>query len=70
MRLVPLPPGVAADRAAVVDLRSRLATEHGVEVALDAWRGQGLLRLSAQLYNRTEDYDRLCRALTLALPAA
>ena len=41
MRVVPLPPGVAADRAAAIDLRTRLATEHGVEVALDVWRGQG-----------------------------
>jgi isopenicillin-N epimerase len=67
MRLVPLPPGVASDRAAAVDLRTRIA-ELGVEVAMDAWRGQGFLRLSAQVYNRIEDYDRLARVLTLVLP--
>jgi isopenicillin-N epimerase len=54
----------------VIDLRTRLAVEHGVEVALDAWRGQGFLRLSAQIYNRIEDYDRLCRALSVSRPAA
>ena len=70
MRVVPLPPGVADDRAAAIELRTQLATEHGVEVALDVWRGQGLLRLSAQIYNQIEDYDRLCRALAVLRPAA
>ncbi len=70
MRLVPLPPGTASDRTAVVALRTRLATEYGVEVALDAWQGQGFLRLSAQIYNRIEDYDRLCHALPMVLSAA
>ena len=70
MRVVPLPPGVADDRAAAIDLRTRLATEHGVEVALDVWHGQGLLRLSAQIYNQIEDYDRLCRALARVQSAA
>lgn len=70
MRLVPLPPGVATDRVSAIDLRTRLATEHQVEVALDAWRGRGYLRLSAQLYNRVEDYGRLARALLAVLPAA
>ncbi len=70
MRVVPLPPDVAADRAAAVDLRTRLATEHGVEVALDVWRGLPLLRLSAQIYNQIEDFDRLCRALAAVHPAA
>jgi isopenicillin-N epimerase len=67
MRLVPLPPDVATDRAVAVDLRTRIA-ELGVEVAMDAWRGQGFLRLSAQVYNRIEDYDRLAHALALVLP--
>ena len=70
MRLVPLPPGIAADRDAAVGLRTRLATEHRVEVAFDTWRGQVFLRLSGQIYNRIEDYDRLSRALTAVLRAA
>jgi isopenicillin-N epimerase len=70
MRVVPLPPGLAPDRAAATDLRTRLAIEHGVEVALEPWRGQGFLRLSAQVYNRIEDFDRLCRALAAVRPAA
>jgi isopenicillin-N epimerase len=70
MRLVPLPPGAASDRATAVDLRTRLAVEHGVEVALDVWQGQGFLRLSAQIYNRIDDYDRLGQALQDVLPVA
>jgi isopenicillin-N epimerase len=70
LRVVPLPPGVATDRATAVELRTRIAVDHGVEVALDAWHGQGFLRLSAQIYNRLEDYDRLCRALPAVRPAA
>jgi isopenicillin-N epimerase len=70
MRLVPLPPGAASDRATAVDLRTRLAVEHGVEVALDVWQGQGFLRLSAQIYNQIDDYDRLGQALQDVLPVA
>jgi isopenicillin-N epimerase len=70
MRLVPMPPGVAEDRPSAVALRTRLATAHGVEVALDAWRGCGYLRLSAQIYNRAEDYARLAHALVRELRAA
>ncbi len=70
MRLVPLPPGVATDRPAALELRSRLASDDGVEVALDAWHDRGYVRLSGQLYNRVEDYLRLARALVAILRAA
>jgi isopenicillin-N epimerase len=69
MRVVPLPPRVATDRPAAMEVRSRLAAEHAVEVALDSWHGHGYVRLSAQLYNRVEDYGRLARALVQVLQA-
>lgn len=63
MRIVPLPSGVADDRPAAQRLRERLASEASCEVHLDAWRGRGQLRLSAQVYNSPDDYDRLAAAL-------
>lgn len=36
---------------------------NGVEVATIEARGQVLLRLSAQLYNRPSDYQKLVKAL-------
>ena len=62
MRLVPLP-GVRADRAAVDALRDRVADEFGIESVINVWGGQVLARLSAQLYNREGDYERLAAAL-------
>jgi isopenicillin-N epimerase len=69
MRIVPLPMGLASDLAAATELRQRIADELGFEVAVNAFRGQGLLRLSAQVYNRTEDYDRLAERLPAFLAA-
>lgn len=62
MRLVPLP-GVRADRAAVDALRDRVADEFGIESVINVWGGQVLARLSAHLYNRESDYERLAAAL-------
>jgi isopenicillin-N epimerase len=62
MRLVPLP-GVRADRVAVDALRDRVADEFGIESVINVWGGQALVRLSAQLYNRESDYERLAEAL-------
>lgn len=62
MRLVPLP-GVRADRVAVDALRDRVADEFGIESVINVWGGQVLARLSAQLYNRESDYERLAAAL-------
>lgn len=63
MRLVPLPAGVADDVDSAMTLRTRLALDLGFEVAVSTWNGRGYLRLSAQVYNRPEDYDRLAEAL-------
>jgi isopenicillin-N epimerase len=61
MRLIPLPDHL--DEAAARDLHRRLAAEHRIEVALTAWPGGRALRVSAQVYNRPADYDRLAGAV-------
>ena len=63
MRVVPLPPGYGADVDAARTLRQRIADELGFEVAVNAYRGRGLLRLCAQVYNRADEYDRLAERL-------
>jgi isopenicillin-N epimerase len=63
MRIVPLPPGLATDLDSAAELRRRIADGLGFEVAVNPYRGQGLLRLSAQVYNRAEEYDRLAQRL-------
>jgi len=35
-----------------------------------AWEGRGLLRLSAQVYNRADEYERLAAALPRFLAEA
>jgi isopenicillin-N epimerase len=63
MRVVPLPPGLAATPDAATALRRRVAEDLQTEVALNSWRGRGLLRLSAQVYNRADEYERLAERL-------
>ncbi|NMO52540.1 aminotransferase class V-fold PLP-dependent enzyme [Actinoplanes sp. TBRC 11911] len=63
MRVVPLPPGVAATQPEAYALRQRIAEKLGTEVAVNAWGGRGLLRLSAQVYNRADEYERLAQRL-------
>ncbi|MFG2036822.1 aminotransferase class V-fold PLP-dependent enzyme [Dactylosporangium sp. NPDC048998] len=63
MTLIPLPAGVAVDQAGAAALRRRISDELAAEVGLAGWRGRGYLRLSAQVYNRPEDYQRLAEGL-------
>jgi isopenicillin-N epimerase len=69
MRIVPLPAGLATNSGEAVALRQFLADKLSVEVALNSWNGRGLLRLSAQVYNRAEEYDRFAERLPGALNA-
>jgi isopenicillin-N epimerase len=67
MRLVPLPPGSATTFDAAVALRQRITDRLATEVAIAAWNGRGYLRLSAQVYNRPEEYERLADRLPTLL---
>jgi isopenicillin-N epimerase len=70
MRIVPLPAGVAATPDLAQGLQVQISVEAGCEVAVAAWHGRGLLRLSAQAYNRTAEYERLADALPRILATA
>ena len=70
MRIVPLPPGVATTPDTAQGLQVQIAAEAGCEVAVAAWHGRGLLRVSAQAFNRTAEYVRLADALPAILAAA
>jgi isopenicillin-N epimerase len=63
MRVVPLPAGVAANPDTATALRRRIAEDLQTETAVNSWRGRGLLRLSAQVYNRADEYERLAERL-------
>jgi isopenicillin-N epimerase len=67
MRIVPLPAGLATTLPEAYALRLHIADKLAVETALNAWGGRGLLRLSAQVYNRADDYDRLAERLPALL---
>jgi isopenicillin-N epimerase len=63
MRLVPLSAPLGGEVKAH-DLEQRLFTEHGVIVPVTYHGGWRWLRVSAQLYNTIDDYERLAKALT------
>jgi isopenicillin-N epimerase len=67
MRVVPLPAGLASTQAEAQALRQHIADKLATEVAVNAWGGRGWLRLSAQIYNRPEEYDRLAERLPALL---
>jgi isopenicillin-N epimerase len=52
-----------------IALRQHIADKLATEVAVTAWGGRGWLRLSAQVYNRADDYDRLAERLPPLLAA-
>ena len=63
MRIVPLPSGTATTRPEAHALRQQIGDKLATEVAVNAWGGRGWLRLSAQVYNRPEEYDTLAERL-------
>ncbi len=69
MRVVPLPAGLASTQAEAQALRQHIADKLAAEVAVNAWGGRGWLRLSAQIYNRPDEYDRLAERLPALLSA-
>ena len=55
------------DQSAASALCERIADRLGAEVSVNAWGGRGLLRLSAQVYNRAGEYDRFAGRLAALL---
>ena len=54
-----LPSRLSTDAAGCRALRARVATELRAEVVIGLARGRTVLRLSAQAYNREDDYQQL-----------
>jgi isopenicillin-N epimerase len=69
MRILPLPAGLASTVAEAVALRLHIADKLATEVAVNAWGGRGWLRLTGQVYNRADEYDRLAERLPALLAA-
>jgi isopenicillin-N epimerase len=69
MRVVPLPAGLATNSSEAIALRTYLADKLTTEVQVSSWNGRGLLRVSAQVYNRPDEYDRFAERLPAALSA-
>jgi isopenicillin-N epimerase len=63
MRLAPLPASIAGSQDAAQALSERIARELNAEVAITKWRDRGFVRLSAQLYNSADQYDRFAAGL-------
>jgi isopenicillin-N epimerase len=62
MALVPLPPGMAETREHALAVKEQMA-ERGVEMSVGSRDGRGWTRLSAHVYNRPADYERLATNL-------
>ncbi len=67
MRLLPVPDGLVTDHDAAAALRNRIADELAAEVNVMVWRDRGFVRLSAQIYNRAAEYERLAEGLPALL---
>lgn len=56
LRLIGFPAGLGSTTEAAHELRSRIATELGIETAITNWGKRGFLRLSTHIYNTADDY--------------
>jgi isopenicillin-N epimerase len=63
MAVVRLPSGVAGTEQHARALQAKLYQSARIEVPITAWNGIGLVRLSAQVYNRPSEYELLARVL-------
>ena len=61
--------GLATTPTEAQALRQHIADKLAAETAVNAWGGRGWLRLSAQVYNRPDEYDRLAERLPPLLSA-
>ena len=62
-RIIPLAAGLAADQESAGALRARISDELATEVAINPWQPGGLLRLTGQVYNAPEEYERFAQRL-------
>lgn len=67
MTVVPLPEGAGGSREEARILHEAIYARAQVEVPIVAWKGLGLVRLSAHAYNRLADYRRLAEILPAVL---
>ncbi|MGF1426812.1 aminotransferase class V-fold PLP-dependent enzyme [Kitasatospora sp. LaBMicrA B282] len=63
MRAVRLPVGLAEDEEGVRTVMAAVRERLGTRVAVRPWAGGGVLRISAQVYNRPEEYEKLAAGL-------
>ncbi|WP_316520306.1 aminotransferase class V-fold PLP-dependent enzyme [Kitasatospora brasiliensis] len=63
MRTVRLPAGHGETEAQVRELMAEVWQRLGTRIAVRPWAGGGVLRVSAQLYNRPAEYERLADGL-------
>ncbi|MFD4396194.1 aminotransferase class V-fold PLP-dependent enzyme [Kitasatospora sp. NPDC058478] len=63
MRSVRLPAGCVEAEQDVKPLRDEVWQRLGTRIAIRPWAGGGVLRVSAQLYNRPREYERLADGL-------
>ncbi|MFJ9810456.1 aminotransferase class V-fold PLP-dependent enzyme [Streptomyces sp. NPDC101158] len=63
MRSLRLPRRFARTRAEAAALREEIAARLGCRVLIWPWPGGGGIRISAQIYNRPEEYERLAAGL-------
>ncbi|MER7582733.1 aminotransferase class V-fold PLP-dependent enzyme [Kitasatospora sp. NPDC097691] len=67
MRAVRLPAGWCESEAAAKALMAEVWRRLDTRIAVRPWAGGGLLRISAQLYNRPQEYERLADGLAVLL---
>ncbi|MEU4469787.1 aminotransferase class V-fold PLP-dependent enzyme [Micromonospora sp. NPDC023888] len=67
LRLIPLPAGLAATIDAARALQTRIGERLSAEVAVMSWNGRGWLRLTGQVYNTADEYERLAVRLPALL---
>ncbi|MET8045356.1 aminotransferase class V-fold PLP-dependent enzyme [Micromonospora sp. NPDC005215] len=67
LRLIPLPAGMAATIDAARALQTRIGERLAAEVAVMSWNGRGWLRLTGQVYNTADEYERLAVRLPALL---
>ncbi|MEV4659647.1 aminotransferase class V-fold PLP-dependent enzyme [Micromonospora sp. NPDC049301] len=67
LRIIPLPAGTATTIDAARALQTRIGERLGAEVAVMSWNARGWLRLTGQVYNAAEEYERLAVRLPALL---